>query len=260
MRGKTRNLIENVGAFVFLIILLSVIFLVVANYTSLGKALELEAIKNTILENFKDKTDKNSSIIDNTNIILEKENKEQNISKEKIAKKEVTKVNTKEESKKIVVEKTEEKKVALPKFPVKINEEKPKVQESKKTVNTKKEEAKKIQETEKEQSDQKKSGPVLSAKNLAKFSVINKFIRDTKTKINNNIKKQNIPKAENPRYANIRVTVLKNGGYEQLILMDGNKEYFNLIKEGVLSSFPLKIDPKINDQFPRYFRMKIIEK
>lgn len=72
-----------------------------------------------------------------------------------------------------------------------------------------------------------------------------KVIEDVKTKI------------DYKAFVSIRVTVLKNGNYEQLTLMDGDKKYFNLIKPILLNYFPLKIDDSIKNEFPRYFRLKI---
>jgi len=56
---------------------------------------------------------------------------------------------------------------------------------------------------------------------------------------------------------NIRVTILKNGKYQQLKYMDGNKQYYNLIKPSILKVFPLEIDDSLKYKFPRYFRMKV---
>ena len=58
-------------------------------------------------------------------------------------------------------------------------------------------------------------------------------------------------------FVSIRLTVLKNGDYEQLTLMDGDKKYFDLIKPILLKYFPLNIDNSIKNEFPRYFRLKI---
>ena len=82
------------------------------------------------------------------------------------------------------------------------------------------------------------------------------FLENTKNKIIANINKLDRYKINNV-YANIRVTILKNGKMEQLELLNGNKKYFKYIKSSILKSFPVKIDKKIQNQFPRYFRLKI---
>ena len=258
MRGKTRNLLENFLAFLFLVFVIVILFFIVANYTSLGKSLELESLKEEVLSNIKEdkKIEENIVVQEDNNTQEMEENiiseDEKNISNNEplknnnIQKEEVTKVNTQEK-----IQKEEVKKQVIQKKiePVK-KEESKKVEVKKVAPQTQ------AQEVQKEK---KKKGPVLSAKNLAKFNIINKFIRDTKSKINANIMALNIPKTESSRYANIRVTVLSDGGYEQLKLMDGNKEYFDLINDAIVNAFPISIDERITDQFPRYFRMKIIE-
>ena len=56
---------------------------------------------------------------------------------------------------------------------------------------------------------------------------------------------------------NIRVTILKDGKYEQLEYMSGSRQYYDLIKPSILKIFPLKIDNSLKNKFPRYFRMKV---
>lgn len=277
MRGRTRNLLENVLAFLFLVILVVIIFFVVANYTSLGKSLELESVKKEIAEKFKNEEkleEKQTNIEDDKSQTLfeikenkkvEENNETQIEKKTQKLKEEVTKVNTEKEIAKKEIKKVEEKKLEKVVKTQKLQEvKKESIEEKQKEVKTiepiKLIEKKQLTEEKETVEDKpKKKEPVLSAKNLAKFNIINKFIRDTKTKINDRVSRLGITKTDKPRYANIRVTVLKDGSYEQLKLMDGNKEYFDLIKVGVLSAFPLSIDEKITDQFPRYFRMKIKE-
>lgn len=55
----------------------------------------------------------------------------------------------------------------------------------------------------------------------------------------------------------IRVTVLKSGDYEQLTFVEGNKALFDSNKNNILKLFPLDIDEKIRDEFPRYLRLHI---
>jgi hypothetical protein len=88
--------------------------------------------------------------------------------------------------------------------------------------------------------------------------LINDFLRTTKNRINSNIKLlENIKTKDENSYVDIRVTILKNGGFEQLKYVDGDLEYFENIQSTIVNIFPIEINEKINDQFPRYFRMRI---
>ncbi|MDY3205808.1 MAG: hypothetical protein RBR70_12125 [Arcobacter sp.] len=80
------------------------------------------------------------------------------------------------------------------------------------------------------------------------------FYQTIREKINSNIDKTNLKTGE---YVNIRLTILKDGRYEQLTFMDGNKEYFESIKPSIYKSFPVEINSSLKNNFPRYFRMKI---
>lgn len=80
------------------------------------------------------------------------------------------------------------------------------------------------------------------------------FFETIREKIYKNIETTPI---NNGEHINIRLTILKDGRYEQLTLMDGNKEYFELIKPSIYKVFPLKMDDSLKENFPRYFRMKI---
>lgn len=72
--------------------------------------------------------------------------------------------------------------------------------------------------------------------------------------IENNVDKKTLKSGS---VVSIRVTILKDGTYEQLILTNGNKEFFNKIKQAISSSFPVSIDEPIKKLFPRYYRAKI---
>jgi hypothetical protein len=98
--------------------------------------------------------------------------------------------------------------------------------------------------------------PVLKLDN--EKSSVELLYKDISEKISTNIAKdfeKNLFK--DGEFINIRLTILKSGKYEQLTFMNGNNEYFNIIKPSITKVFPVKIDDKINDSFPRYFRMKI---
>lgn len=87
---------------------------------------------------------------------------------------------------------------------------------------------------------------------------IDRFFKNFEKKVYDNINK-NIDKStlRSGQFVNIRVTFLKDGGYEQLTYVAGNMAYFNLIKSSIEESFPVFIDDSIKKHFPRYYRMKI---
>lgn len=87
---------------------------------------------------------------------------------------------------------------------------------------------------------------------------IQAFYKENEEKIYSNISKD-IDKNlfENLSDVNIRVTILKDGKYEQLEYMSGSRQYYDLIKPSILKIFPLKIDNSLKNKFPRYFRMKV---
>jgi hypothetical protein len=55
----------------------------------------------------------------------------------------------------------------------------------------------------------------------------------------------------------IRITVLKNGNYQNIKYLSGNKTLLENAKKAVKESFPTKLDNIIQSQFPRYLRFKI---
>ena len=83
---------------------------------------------------------------------------------------------------------------------------------------------------------------------------IEAFYQTIREKINSNIDKSSLKSGE---YINVRLTLLKDGRYEQLTFMDGNKEYFELVKPSIYKAFPVQIETSMKNNFPRYFRMKI---
>ncbi len=88
--------------------------------------------------------------------------------------------------------------------------------------------------------------------------LINNFLRSTKDTINENIKQLlNIQTQSTNGYTKIRVTVLKNGNFEQLKYMGGDKQYFESIKPAIVKIFPINMEERIDNHFPRYFRMQI---
>ncbi|QKF59159.1 hypothetical protein ACNSOO_08555 [Aliarcobacter lanthieri] len=80
------------------------------------------------------------------------------------------------------------------------------------------------------------------------------FEKKVLSNIDKNVDKSNFIKGES---LSIRITILKDGRYEQLTLISGNSNYFNLIKNSIEQVFPLKIEDNLKINFPRYYRMKI---
>ncbi|WP_198306180.1 hypothetical protein [Arcobacter vandammei] len=85
-----------------------------------------------------------------------------------------------------------------------------------------------------------------------------KFYKSLKDKIQLNIEKNfDISSINEPVFADIRVTILKDGRYEQLVMTNGNSEFFNKIKSSISNSFPIEINNNLKNIFPRYYRLKI---
>ena len=84
------------------------------------------------------------------------------------------------------------------------------------------------------------------------------FYEQIRAQINSNIEK-NVDKnlLKDKEAINIRLTVLKDGRYEQITLMEGNKDTFEAIRPSITKAFPVKIEDSLKASFPRYFRMKI---
>ena len=87
---------------------------------------------------------------------------------------------------------------------------------------------------------------------------VDQFFKNFERKVYDNINK-NVDKSalRSGQFVNIRVTFLKDGGYEQLTYVSGNMGYFNLIKSSIEESFPVVIEDSIKGHFPRYYRMKL---
>lgn len=84
------------------------------------------------------------------------------------------------------------------------------------------------------------------------------FYKNIENKINTNISKNlNKKTLDSLGEINIRITILKDGKYEQLTLMSGDKNSFDSIKSSVLKVFPLTMPENLKENFPRYFRMKV---
>jgi hypothetical protein len=93
---------------------------------------------------------------------------------------------------------------------------------------------------------------------LSETTDIEIFYKSIEENIYSNIEK-NVDKnlIKDNAFVNIRVTILKDGRYEQLTFIDGSKDNFELFRSSITQVFPLKINDTLKENFPRYFRMKI---
>lgn len=81
------------------------------------------------------------------------------------------------------------------------------------------------------------------------------FLDDLELKLTNSIV-QNIDSNET-KSLRYRITVLKDGNYEQLTFVGGDKVLFEENQDNIIKVFPVTIDEKIKDEFPRYIRLNI---
>lgn len=83
------------------------------------------------------------------------------------------------------------------------------------------------------------------------------FLRNIKFSMAINIVKRDDINETISQELKIRITILKDGSYEELIFVSGDKILFDMNKENILRVFPVFIDDKIKDDFPRYVRISI---
>lgn len=84
-----------------------------------------------------------------------------------------------------------------------------------------------------------------------------KFYSDLKSRIVENLNSLDTSLLNKNSSANFRVTILKDGRYEQIFFDGGNSELFKLTQQSVAKVFPLEIDSELKHLFPRYYRFKI---
>ncbi len=212
MKGKTRNIFENIGILFFVCCFLysGYFFIFTSND-------EIKIKQNAITVATLDYVEQNSSIQQNTYI---KKEKEQGKDKDEVKGKHILKISSKTTSLPIISN-TVKKDTNISNPAKEINTN---------TIISKKEQK----------------------------QIINLFLKTTKNKINSNIKQlSSIKIKEASGFVKIRITILKDGNFEHIKFINGNFEYFNFIKSAIVKAFPIKIDKKIDDQFPRYFRMEI---
>lgn len=87
--------------------------------------------------------------------------------------------------------------------------------------------------------------------------MLRSFMRDLKFKIANNIVKRDDLNATVSQELQIRITVLEDGNYEQLTFVSGDEVLFEMNKENIANVFPVNIDDKIKEDFPRYVRLNL---
>ena len=103
--------------------------------------------------------------------------------------------------------------------------------------------------------EEKVSTPELTDQKV-KVELFYKTIKEEIYKnIDKNVDKSKIKVGEHVEF---RLTILKDGGYEQLSSTKGDKDYFELFRSSIKEAFPVKIDNSLKESFPRYFRMEIV--
>jgi hypothetical protein len=94
-------------------------------------------------------------------------------------------------------------------------------------------------------------------KKTVDLSMLRTFLRNLKINMASKIVKEDNLNLLVSQSLKIRVTILKDGSSEKLIFVDGNRELFDKNKDNILKIFPISIDNKIKDEFPRYVRISI---
>ncbi len=236
MRGKNKSLLEDT------VIIFIVAILIYGLYSFFFSSDEIEKIENKTTIEQKIETTKeiikeeNSSPkienkVDNINITPENKNISETQNVGKIEQKAEQKIETTEQ---IIKEENNSPKIEnknISEIPTITKEEiiKPKIIESSKPI-----------ESTISLNDEK-----------AKIEL---FYENIRKQINSNIDKSSLKSGE---FVNIRLTILRDGRYEQLTFIEGNKEYFELVKPSINKTFPIEITNDMKNIFPRYFRMKI---
>ena len=112
-----------------------------------------------------------------------------------------------------------------------------------------------VEENIEQKEVEEKIAPVEVNDQKAKVELFYKTIKEQiYANIHKNVDKNQIRTGE---AVEIRLTILKDGGYEQLSSTKGDNEYFELFRSSIKEAFPVKIDNSLKESFPRYFRMKI---
>lgn len=231
MRGKTKSFFEDTFILIFVAVL---IYLIYSFFFSTNEEVEVQEQKANIEKRV-----------------------EVNNSKELVAN-EIKVINgIKEESNDS--KKIEEKVVELPKVEAVQKEQIVDTNKNNETFPTEKKVENKIEAIKVEPLKiEKNTSETTTAQDSDEKIKIEAFYSTIREKIYANINK-NVDKSliKNGEFVNIKLTILKDGSYEQLTFIEGNKEYFELFMSSIKEAYPVKIDDSLKNSFPRYFRMKI---
>jgi len=97
----------------------------------------------------------------------------------------------------------------------------------------------------------------ITSKETLDVTLLRDFLKDLKSKLRKSIVQNNESNETINQNLRFRITLLKDGSYEQLTFIGGDKELFETNKENILQNFPVKIDSSIQQEFPRYIRINI---
>lgn len=95
------------------------------------------------------------------------------------------------------------------------------------------------------------------AKETLDVTLLRDFLKNLKSKLRQSIVQNNELNVTKNKKLRFRITLLKDGNYEQLTFLGGDKELFETNKENILENFPVEIDSSIQQEFPRYIRINL---
>lgn len=234
MRGKTKSFFEDTFILIFVAVL---IYLIYSFFFSSNEEVKIQEEKATTEKRVEINNSKES--VDNEIKVLNGIKDESNNS-----------------------EKVEEKIVELPKVEPIQKEEIEDVSKNNETLPIERKIEEKIEpvkvESLKIEKNTTETINTQTTQDLDDKAKIEAFYSTIREKIYANIDK-NVDKSliKNGEFVNIKLTILKDGSYEQLTFIEGNKEYFELFRSSIKEAYPVKIDDSLKSNFPRYFRMKI---
>ena len=94
----------------------------------------------------------------------------------------------------------------------------------------------------------------LKNNNSQKITSVKKYIAYVKNTIQKNTITLNNVSSNSLK---IRITVLKNGNYQNIKFVGGNKKLYSETKKSIKKSFPMPLNDIIKEKFPRYLRLEI---
>ena len=227
MQGKMKSFFEDVGIILVLSVTIYGGYYAYTTFSSETPTLSSikESIEKIIIVKKEPLADDNKSVQIKevvTEVIIKQIENENNIEK-KVQKQEIVNVSTP-----LFVEKTE----------------------------LKEKETKKHEVSKETSTFVSKNTEVKKEKNVD-LAMLKIFLRNIKIRMAGNIVKRDDIDTSISQELKIRVTVLKDGSYEDLIFVNGDKKLFEKNKEHIVKVFPVRIDDKIKDEFPRYVRISI---